>query len=330
MLGIRGMTLSYWLVLFTTSCFANVLGLNLSSAFTNVITIYILIPFIIIPQLLFSGVLVRYDKLHLSRNATHEFVPFIGDLMTARWSFEALAVKQLSDNKYERQFFKDDIDNSQNFYYGSLLINDMLKQDMSICRKYYNRSGFEDTVKESCRRLNYHIEELAAISKIRPGSWIKDLNTDGFNDGIDTEASKYLDSLYHYFMSRQKAAFNRIDGINNSLGREKLIELKENYENKELKSLMVDDIKNKDKIKRTPKKFIQKWEPAFMKALAWNGRAHFYAPSKRIGSLEINTYWFNVIVIWIVSLLLYLALYYKLLQRFINYLGNLRIQKSET
>ena len=65
-LEIKGMTLAYWIVLFTTSCSANLLGLNISSAFNSVITIYILIPFIIIPQLLFSGVLVKYDKLHKS------------------------------------------------------------------------------------------------------------------------------------------------------------------------------------------------------------------------------------------------------------------------
>ena len=61
-LEIRGMTLSYWLIFFTTSCFANMMGLNISSAFNSVITIYILIPFIIIPQLLFSGVLVKFDR----------------------------------------------------------------------------------------------------------------------------------------------------------------------------------------------------------------------------------------------------------------------------
>jgi len=34
-LGIRGMALSYWLILFSTSCFANLLGLNISSAFNS-------------------------------------------------------------------------------------------------------------------------------------------------------------------------------------------------------------------------------------------------------------------------------------------------------
>ena len=105
-LEIKGMTFSYWIVLFTTSCLANMLGLNISSAFNSVITIYILIPFIIIPQLLFSGVLVKFDRLHHGTFTSSEYVPVIGDMMPARWSFEALAVEQFKNNKYEKNFFK--------------------------------------------------------------------------------------------------------------------------------------------------------------------------------------------------------------------------------
>jgi ABC transport system ATP-binding/permease protein len=57
-LGIKGMYFDYWMVLFSTSCFANMLGLNISSAFNSAVTIYILIPFLLIPQLLLSGVIV--------------------------------------------------------------------------------------------------------------------------------------------------------------------------------------------------------------------------------------------------------------------------------
>ncbi|HEY3429116.1 MAG TPA: ATP-binding cassette domain-containing protein, partial [Cyclobacteriaceae bacterium] len=50
----------YWLVLFSCSCFANMLGLNISSAFNSAVTIYILIPLLIIPQLLLSGVVINF------------------------------------------------------------------------------------------------------------------------------------------------------------------------------------------------------------------------------------------------------------------------------
>ena len=40
------------------------------------------------------------------------------------------------------------------------------------------------------------------------------------------------------------------------------------------------------------------------------GRAHFYAPVKIIGNRSFDTLWFNILVIWIFSFILYLTLYY--------------------
>src|SRR5690606_2045910 len=50
-LEIQGMWWQYWLILFSLSCFANILGLNISASFNSVKVIYILIPILIIPQL---------------------------------------------------------------------------------------------------------------------------------------------------------------------------------------------------------------------------------------------------------------------------------------
>ena len=111
-LGIKGMTLSYWLILFSTSCFANMTGLNISSGFNSVITIYILIPFLLIPQLLLGGIIVKFDKLHKSLTS-YEYVPLIGDLMASRWAYEALVVEQFKYNKYERYFFPVRSENKQ-------------------------------------------------------------------------------------------------------------------------------------------------------------------------------------------------------------------------
>jgi len=128
-LEIKGMTFSYWFVFFTTSCLANMIGLNISSAFNSVITIYILIPVIIIPQLLFSGVFVKFDRLHQGRFTSSEFVPVIGEMMPARWSFEALAVEQFKNNKYGKNFFNYNLEISQNDWY-SIFLYDILKVDL--------------------------------------------------------------------------------------------------------------------------------------------------------------------------------------------------------
>ena len=332
-LGIKGMTLSFWLVLFTTSCAANILGLNISSAFNSVVTIYILIPFIIIPQLLFSGVLVKFDKLHLSNKSSQEFVPVIGDMMMVRWSFEAMAVEQFKNNYFERLFIKNDIEGSSDLYYGTFLINSNLKKDLWICSNYIDNAGYKELVGNSFSRLNYHIDELAKISEITPGIWKESLKADKFNRDVYNKAAAYLDSLHKYFMDRYKHTTALNDNINHSLettlGKEGRISLEENNKNKRLETLIL----NRETIDWTivtPKRIIRKYEPGYMKATSKLGRAHFYAPVKMIGSREIDTYWFNLAVIWAVSLLLYLALYFNLIRKLIDYFSTMRLQKSET
>ncbi len=103
-LEIQGLFIQHWFILFTTSCFANMLGLNISSAFNSAVTIYILIPLLLIPQLILSGVVVKFDKLNPTIGNT-ETVPFVGDMMASRWAFEAAMVTQFKDNRFEREFY---------------------------------------------------------------------------------------------------------------------------------------------------------------------------------------------------------------------------------
>ena len=43
-LDVKGMLLQQWLILFSTACFGNVLGLNISAGMRTAVSIYILIP----------------------------------------------------------------------------------------------------------------------------------------------------------------------------------------------------------------------------------------------------------------------------------------------
>ena len=64
LLGIQGLFLRYWIALFITSFCANMIGLNISSAFNSAITIYIIIPLLIIPMMVLSGAMFPFDKLN--------------------------------------------------------------------------------------------------------------------------------------------------------------------------------------------------------------------------------------------------------------------------
>ncbi len=95
-LGIHHMTFVYWMVLFSVTVFANLLGLNISSAFDSVVAIYILVPLLLIPQILLCGVIVKFDDLQ-NKNAENDVVPVTGEIMASRWAFEAMAVEQFKE-----------------------------------------------------------------------------------------------------------------------------------------------------------------------------------------------------------------------------------------
>ena len=332
-LEIKGMALSYWFIMFSTSCLANLIGLNISSAFNSVITIYSLIPVIVIPQLLFSGVFVKFDKLHQGVFTSSEFVPVIGDIMPARWSFEALSVEQFKNNKYEKNFFIYDMEISQNNWYSAFLINN-LKADLKQCKIYNDSSYYRQAINDDFYKLNFYIERLNLLAGFAPisGNWKTSLNSENFTPDVAKEAGKYLDSLSGHFRKVRKRYWDRRDSVYNSIeskiGTQQLVKLENDYSNKQLE-MYVLDVLRVDKSIETPKRIIQKYEPVFMKPTSKNGRAHFYAPYKQVGNFKIDTFWFNLIVIWIVTLVLYIALYYNFLEKLITSLTNMRLKESD-
>jgi len=322
---IRGMILSYWIVLFTTSCCANMLGLNISLALNSVITIYIVIPLILIPQLLFSGVLVKFDKLHKNDIASYEFTPVIGDVMPARWSFEALAVEQFKNNNYERNYFKYNMEISQNEWYASFLIPN-LKQDLLECEVYKDSMEYREILFDNYKKLNYYIDNLRELTGFPfiPGEWKASLNEESFNSEVAEESKEYLDSLATYIRGLRKKANSLKDSVTRSLeakiGKEELVNLKDKYENMKLKELVLD-LATIEKSIETPDKIIQKYAPGYMKPVSRCGRAQFYTPYKQIGKMKIQTYWFDILVLWLVTVILYITLYYKILQKTIIFFG---------
>jgi ABC-type multidrug transport system ATPase subunit len=328
-LGIRGMVLGYWLILFTTSCFANVLGLNISSAFNSGGAIYILIPFIIIPQLIFSGVFVSFDKLHIGRSTVHEYVPVLGDLMTARWSFEAIAVKQFRDNEFEKHFFNARMKENQNNWYAGFLIG-YLTTDLWECNNYKDSLDYRGVVEDNFYKLKKYISPLSSLAGIYPGQWISRLNLSDFDQDTYTQASKYLDSLQHGLMKIKKKYTLMADSISNELvariGEQGLLDLKNDYDNKWLDDKVTDNGPG-DKVIETADKLIRNYYPIYMKATSKYGRAHFYAPYKRIGNAEIDTFVFNLLVIWIESIILYILLYFHALRKLIDWLGRFSLKR---
>jgi hypothetical protein len=112
---------------------------------------------------------------------------------------------------------------------------------------------------------------------------------------------------------------------------DKWFQLEADYYNKGLASFVLnDDPTLKKKSVEKSDRIIQKFEPDYMPPTANNGRSHFCAPFKIVGNTEIDTFWFNVLVIWLVSLLLYIALYFTILRKMVSGFGDTNKRRSDS
>lgn len=313
-LEIQGLTISYWIVMFSVACAANVLGLIISSALDSVIAIYVLIPFVLVPQILLGGAMIDFDDIHESVSDKIN-VPIIGDLMISRWGYEALAVEQFANNRYEREFFQLDMGKSHCIYLSAFLIPELeniTNQCVSSCGDPNKRYDFENLLlilKNEVSYLNYRDKNFnyPHIDKFEPYSFT---TMDGLN------LLKYLGER-RLFLNTVADSLNilrqqKISQIEDSLGTQGFLKFKQDYYNDRLAEVVLNKMALK-KIYFSPKhRLIQKKDPIFMYPVSDIGRAHFFAPVKIILNHKFPTYWFNIAVMWIVSAVLFVLLLFDL------------------
>ena len=325
-LEVRGMLFQQWIVLFSTACFGNLLGLNISAGMRTAVSIYILIPLILVPQLLLGGVMIKFDDLHKSIS-NKIFVPVVGDIMVTRWAYEAMSVEQFKSNKFERPFFNYDMEISQNDWYASFLLP-TLKVKVGECLTEGKDPDFREYSENNFRKINYHINDLSSLSGIKPGKWISSMNYQGFNEIVADEANLFLDSVKTSFRIKSKLISYKRDSlyrhIVSRMGEDQFIKMREKNYNEDLADIVLNRLST-SKIYDSEEKLIQKTDPVFMRPGSKFGRAHFYAPYKQIGDQRFGTLLFNIIVIWIMIFFLFVTLYYNMLKRFIIFLESMKL-----
>lgn len=321
-LEIHNLNWSYWVILFSTACCANMVGLNISSGLNSIVTIYILIPLILVPQLLLGGAMIKFDELHYAIG-NKKNVPAIGNLMTSRWAYEALAVEQFKNNQYEREFFEYDREISHASYRYAYLIPRLNNKLNNIYknRKAENRSRETLRDLEICRN---EFEKLQTIDDNPPFFRMSSLNYESMDSSVYQQSIAYLEKLRSkYIKIRKKASTDRDQKYNELVskhGRDGLVKIKKEHHNKSLQDLVM----NRDQIEKIFEKkneLVQKKDPIFALPDAKYGAAHFYAPVKKIGELYIDTFIFNTIAIWLLTLWFYVTLQHDTLRKTLYYLG---------
>ncbi|SNS75469.1 ABC-type multidrug transport system, ATPase component [Ekhidna lutea] len=316
-LEIHGMTLYYWTVLFTVSCFANLIGLNISSALNSVINIYILIPFILVPQLLLGGAMIKFDELHHSLS-NQKNVPIVGDMMASRWAYEALAVAQFRYNDYEKHFFEVNEEISRTSVYRSFMVPEMMAINQEILR---DSADWSDK-KRSFRILKNEVTNLAEIHSLRRFPYIDQIESAYFSTSIGDRLHNYLlyakDQFAADYLKAQKKRDDLYIKLVEELGKEGFAELENKYHNQFLEDLLMNRAQF-NMVYRGDDQLIQKKDPIYMRPYSSIGRAHFYSPNKILGDIKIPTFYFNIAFIWFMTIVLYLTLLDNSLKKLIKF-----------
>lgn len=329
-LEIKGMVFEYWLILFTAFCFANVLGLNISSAFNSAVTIYILIPVLLIPQLILSGVVVKFDKLNPVIGNTST-VPFVGDLMASRWAFEAAMVAQFKDNKFEQEFYRYDKVMANSDYQKVYFIPE-LETKLQYCLSNY-RSNDQEAQRKVVKDLELVYREIGKESEevnSGPLPWLGSLTINKFDTATFQSATTFLENLKRVYINRynnadqQKEA--KIASMTNTPEKDREFEhFRESYHNETITDF-VKNLSETHRIIEQDGKLIQKIYPIYKDPdpdHMIDFDAQFYMPSKHFLNRNIDTFYFNTGVIWSMSLVLSILLYFDILRKIIDGISNL-------
>lgn len=328
-LEIKGMTLVFWFILFSTACFANLVGLNISASLNSVVTIYILIPLILIPQLLLSGVPVRFDDLHQSLTK-RIYVPVVGDILTSRWAYEALAVELFKNNNFEKHFYEYDQVISESNYKTSFLIPRLLNV-AEECQRLAENNTNQQILAKNLLLLSNEIEALGKMPGLFPFEYIDNLTIDEFDEDIATEVIDYLTYVRLYFQEKAQIASVQRDSsysvLADLLGEQGVYKLRQDNHNEKLADYATNRLEL-NKIVEIDNRLIQKRDPIFMIPEHNAGRAHFYAPFKKFNNLLYDTKWFNLIIIWLFSFLFYIFLLLDVFRKIADYFANLKLHKQ--
>ncbi len=323
-LEIQGMWLAYWIILFSTSCFANLMGLNISASFNSAKVIYILIPVMIIPQLLFSGVIVKFDKLN-PLFAKESGVPWIGNVMASRWAFEALAVTQFKNSESEKPFYSLNQMRSEASWKRDYWLPE-IRNKLDIIDNYHKDPEKDSLVKAAMTLLANEIEKEEALYDSSVNficlRCVESLRKNQFTPELGDIMDKYFKTVREVYLKEVNEAMKLHSEKLNEYGEDKFREIKRNTFNEALRDF-VTNRNDLTKLIEQDGHLIQKSDPIYNiprgKSIL---SVQFYAPNKYLFGLKLSTLVANVIMLWLMTFILMVTLYFDFLRKLIEGIGN--------
>ncbi len=324
-LEIKGMFLMNWVILFSASCLANIVGLNISASFDKAITIYILIPILLIPQLILSGVVVQFDKLN-PNITSYNHVPAIGDMMASRWGFEAAMVTLFKENKFEKQFYNFDKQIGEAEYKKRYYIP-TIEAKLNLLTD----AGADAEIREGALALiqNEIESELRLIGKDKFPEF-GELSSGQMTPALKEKTERFLATLKSMYSNRYNSAVKEKEQMVSTMlateeGKMAYFELQEKYANEAIEDIVTGKL-GTDRIQEVNNRLVQKNNLIFKSpnpTHTLDFQDQFFTPSKHFLGYTFDTYYFNIGFIWFYCLLFVITLYFDVLKKSLRIFGKI-------
>ncbi|MDP2387414.1 MAG: ATP-binding cassette domain-containing protein [Bacteroidota bacterium] len=302
-LEVPGNFLSLYFMVFSVFCSANIIGLILSSTFNSPVTIYIIIPLIIIPQMLLGGAMFRFSKINSLFGGSNHDAPPISATMVSRWAYEAIIVEEFKNNQFEKNVFTlDKIESNLSYKLSYVFPKIEELKEIRVERDTLLTAAQKDFI-DSFTKKNIDSEFKLAEKKYGK------INL--------KEEEDSLAALKVVIIEKYNFIINKKDSLISELLKKNIT--KEKYTNESIDETVTNSLeKEKIVIDSSMYNFIEVIDPVFQdpdENAVVGLNSHMFSVNKKIGNVILPTYTYNLIVIWLINIIGFFLLYFDVFKK---------------
>jgi hypothetical protein len=223
------------------------------------------------------------------------------------------------NNKYEKQFYSYDKYASQAQYIKDYWCTGLTGKLDNIDNNIDKAERGEDFYSD-LKLVKYEITKYLKIKSDSLFTYSEYLTPEKVTHNVVKAAKDYTDRVKKYNIKIYNWANTTADNLKVKLQAKDMnafLHFMNSNINKKLEEFV--RAKNEtDRIVEFKGKYVQKMDPIFRDPDNKFIKAHFYTPTKQVFGYNVSTYVVNVFVLWIMTILLYLALYFRVLKRLLD------------
>jgi len=285
-----------------------------------------------IPMMVLSGAMFSFEKLNRVVGSINK-VPLVAEFMVTKWGYEALVVHQFKDNEFEKYFYNDE-KTQRNANYKTVWYIPELKKQLNQCIELSDQKNdpkikpiFDNNLAVIRRAISEETNKQSPEIKF---DQLDNLTKEKFTSDIGFITLDYISQLKDHYSKIFNAADQKLEKIKGYLisKNKAFYEAKRKaYHNESISDLATKAFE-KNQMLQYKDELVQQYDPVYRDPAPnylLDIRSHFLAPRKNFMGQLYDTFWFNLAMIWFMTIVLYITLYYESLKKFLEMFSKIKL-----